>query len=91
MLLNSSQDPLCSGSRGFVLSDALIAVAVVSMLALLVHSALHTALQADEKIAESYQRSDESYEQAMERIGECVCETEEPDSEEPADTSLNSF
>ena len=90
-LLNLSQAPLYSDDRGFVLSDALIAVAVVTMLALLVHSALHVTVQADEKITESYQHSEETYEEAMERIGECVCETEEPDSGEVTDTSLNSF
>ncbi len=74
-----------------MLSDALIAVAVVSMLALLVHSALRSASEASFRIRESYAQSEEQFETAMHQIGECVCQEEEPADEETADTSLNSF
>ena len=90
-LSNLSQAPLYSDNRGFVLSDALAAVAVVTTLALLAHSAVQITVQADQKITESYQDSDEAFRQAMDKIGECICKTEGQESEEPQDTSLNSF
>ena len=73
-----------------MLSDALIAVAVVSMLALLVHSALRSASEADLRITNSYLHSEEQFETAIQEIGECVCEEESADVE-TADISLNSF
>jgi len=82
---------LSSDNNGFVLSDALIAVAVTAMLALLAHSAIRSASEASHRIRESYTQSEEQYEAAMHQIGECVCLEEEPLGEELTDISLNSF
>ena len=71
-----------------MLSDALIAIAVVSVLVLLAQSAVHSAYEADTRITESYTLSEEHFETAMFEIGECICTEEE---NETADISLNSF
>ena len=81
---------LSSDNSGFVLSDALIAISVVSALILLAYSALRSASEADLRITNSYLHSEEQYETAIQEIGECVCEEESAD-EETADISLNSF
>ncbi len=74
-----------------MLSDALIAIAVVSALVLLAYSAIRSASEADRRIDDAYHQSEEQFETAMLEIGECICETEEPVNEETADISLNSF
>lgn len=74
-----------------MLSDALIAIAVVSALVLLAYSAIRSASEADRRIAGLYHQSEDQFEAAIQEIGECVCETEEPADEETADISLNSF
>ena len=88
--MNSGPARLSSDNSGFVLSDALIAAAVISVLVLLAHSVLRSAHEADRRITESYAMTEEQYETVITGIGECICE-EEPPAEEPADTSSNSF
>ena len=82
---------LSSDNSGFVLSDALIAIVVVSALILLAYSAIRSASEANRRITDAYRQSEEQYETAILEIGECVCETEEPVNEESTDISLNSF
>ena len=74
-----------------MLSDALIAIVVVSALIHLAYSAIRSASEANRRITDAYRQSEEQYETAILEIGECVCETEESVNEEITDISLNSF
>lgn len=82
--MNSVPERSFSADSGFVLSDALIAVAVVSALALLACSAMNAIRITGQKTAEAYQQSDASYSDVLYEIGECICEQEEM-NEEPAE------
>ncbi len=84
--MNLEQVRLSSVKAGFVLSDALIAAAVVSALSLLAYSAVKQISQAEQHIEEAYQETDERYTDVMIGIGECICSTEELE-EDPAATS----
>ena len=86
-----------SSASGFVLSDALIAVAVISLAAVLVQHTVQSVVSARNQLKEAAALSNADYELAVSSIGECVC-TEE--SEDPtasgevtgeADTSSSSY
>ena len=88
--MNWVQVRLFSARSGFVLSDALVAVLVLSVLSVLACSAVNEIRLADENIAAAYHESDEQYTETVRSIGECICE-EELSEEEPADTLSSSF
>ena len=94
--LNSVRVHSYSESRGFVLSDALISLAAVGVLALLVQSSVQSLAHWNEKKNEVFQKSEEQYEEMLGGIGECVCEEppleeEQEETGEEADTSWNSY
>ncbi len=83
---------LSSDHNGFVLSDALIAVVIVALLALLCQRCVMSAVNTKEKLETVADQSEEEYEDFLRGIGECVCEeTEEETSEAETDTLSNSF
>ncbi|MBR4456689.1 MAG: hypothetical protein IKS32_10815 [Solobacterium sp.] len=74
-----------SADAGFVLSDALIALAVVSIMAFLVQSALYSAERSEAAVRNVYEESARAFEQQMSDIAECVCETALPEDETDED------
>ena len=79
-----------SSASGFVLSDALIAITIVSLLAVLVQAGVRSADQTQTLLNQAEQDSNEIYEDFMRGIGECIC-SEEHEEPEETDTSSNSF
>ena len=63
-----------------MLSDALIAVVIVAILALLCQRCVLSAINTQRILEEDAAESNQEYEDFMRGIGECVCEEE--DSEE---------
>ncbi|MBR2676291.1 MAG: hypothetical protein IKE28_05220 [Solobacterium sp.] len=87
--MNSAPVRWSSGGKGFVLSDALIAVVIVALLALLTQRCVMSAVHTKRILEEAAAESDAEYEDFMRGIGECVCEEETPE-ETPEDISSNS-
>ena len=89
----SSAPGRLSSGNGFVLSDALIAVFILSILALLVQSTVQSASSSRTRMQQAAQQSNEDYELFLNQIGECVCSepSEESTGEDPADTSSSSY
>ena len=69
-------------SNGFVLSDALVAIAAVSVCCTITAAALGVISASESGVHEVYEKSEEEYEDFLSGIGECVCETEETVLEE---------
>ena len=63
-----------------MLSDALIAIAAVSVCCTVSAAALGVIAASDAGIKDAYEESESDYEDALSGIGECVCE--EPAEEE---------
>ncbi|MBR2793778.1 MAG: hypothetical protein IKE16_03945 [Solobacterium sp.] len=76
-------------TEGFVLSDALVAIAVVSVCCTVTAAALGVITRGETLVNEVYDTSAEMYEETLSGIGECVCEVQE-EITEPTDTSSNS-
>ena len=76
-----------------MLSDALVAIAVVSVCCTVTAAALGVITRGETLVNEVYDTSAETYEETLSGIGECVCEAQEEmtDPEEQTDTSSNSF
>lgn len=89
--LNLDREPWCFQSEGFVLSDALIAIAVVSVLSITVSSLITSSWNTKEALTIAQQRSEDSFTSIVSQIGECICIEEEDEPVEPADTSWNSY
>ena len=87
--MNSAPAHWSSDGNGFVLSDALIAVVIVAILALLCQRCVYSAINTQRILEEATAESDQAYEDFMRGIGECVCEEEVP--EETEDISSNSY
>lgn len=90
--MNLGQEHWFFENEGFILTDALIAIAVVSILAVLTQTTIRTLENSEQKLNETYEESNESFESNIFEIGECICETEDagPAAEETTDISLSS-
>ncbi len=83
LLLNWVREDLYS-DKGFILSDALICIFIVSMTVLLVSSAVHSMFETTRLVHSSSEECEEEYRQKMYQIESCVISCVQ-DSEEPAD------
>ena len=101
LLLNLERVRSSSGDPGFVLSDALISLSIVSIMAVLVLAAVQSLSVSKTALSHAYEESEGTYEETLAVIGECVCEEAEESEDESeeecedpwieADTSWNSF
>ena len=76
-----------------MLSDALIAIVIVALLALLCQRCVLSAINTQRILEEAASESDQEYEDFMRGMGECICEEEDPEEsiEQQEDTSSNSY
>lgn len=76
-----------------MLSDALIAIVIVALLALLCQRCVLSAINTQCILEEAAAESDQEYEDFMRGIGECICEEEDSEEsiEQQEDTSSNSY
>ena len=76
-----------------MLSDALIAIVIVALLALLCQRCVLSAINTQRILEETAAESDQEYEDFMRGIGECICEEEDSEEsiEQQEDTSSNSY
>ena len=76
-----------------MLSDALIAIVIVALLALLCQRCVLSAINTQRILEEAASESDQEYEDFMRGIGECICEEEDSEEsiEQQEDTSSNSY
>jgi hypothetical protein len=81
-LLNWVRESLCSAKRGFLLSDALIALAVICMMALMAHSALSMHASAVQTADEALMRIEEEALWHLKDCQSCVPEAEQDSSSE---------
>jgi len=81
-LWNWARENLYSAKKGFLLSDALIALAVISMMALMTHSALSMHASAMQNADEALEKIEEEALWHLKDCQSCAPKAEEDSSSE---------
>ena len=69
---------MCSGEKGFLTTDSLIGIVIVTVMVQLCHLCVGISVRSDELIRQKITESEQNYEYSVSAIGDCiVCEITE--------------